>query len=253
MSAVLALIPARSGSKGIPNKNFAPLAGAAPVCRAIRCAAAVEGIVQVVVTSDRQNSPDLKDSMRFIYDCCTGGGKVCLLDRPAELAQDDTPMIDVVKHALAAIPGPPDQIILLIQPTQPLRKPLHLTQAVDLLRSSGADSVVSVVELPLTHSPHFACFVAADADGEPYLVPWLWEHDFKHSDKLFRWQDMPRRQDARPAHIRDGTVYAFWRNTVEQYGHIYGRDVRPLIIPASETCSLDTPEDWSEVERRLRA
>jgi hypothetical protein len=48
-------------------------------------------------------------------------------------------------------------------------------------------------------------------------------------------------------------VYAFWRKTVERYGNIYGQDVRPLVIPAEETCPLDTPAEWVEAERRLCA
>jgi CMP-N-acetylneuraminic acid synthetase len=61
----------------------------------------------------------------------------------------------------------------------------------------------------------------------------------------------PRRQDMARGYKRDGTVYAFWRETVA-YGDIYGADVVPLIIPPEETCPLDTPADWAEAERRLR-
>jgi CMP-N-acetylneuraminic acid synthetase len=60
-----------------------------------------------------------------------------------------------------------------------------------------------------------------------------------------------RRQDARPAFERDGTVYAFWRRTLRETHSIYGRNCRPLILPSAESLTLDTPEDWDEAERRI--
>jgi CMP-N,N'-diacetyllegionaminic acid synthase len=131
--SVLALVPARSGSKGIPGKNFRELAGLTPVRRVVNVAIAAR-CEDVVVTSDAY---DWFDAMGAGY-----------LKRPDSLAQDDTPMIDVVKHALTEIHGAPGQIVLLLQPTQPLREPKHLQAAVALLRESQADSVVSVVALP---------------------------------------------------------------------------------------------------------
>jgi CMP-N-acetylneuraminic acid synthetase len=161
-----------------------------------------------------------------------------LIRRPAALAQDDTPMIAVVQHVLEQMPGPPDQKIVLLQPTQPLREPKHLTQALALL-TPDVDSVVSVTPLPLTHNPEWQ-----------YVI---------HGDQLAPWPDLDgerastvRRQDLTQTYIRDGTVYVFWRKTVIEHGDIYGHRVRPLIVPQAETCSLDTPKDWIEAERRLK-
>jgi CMP-N-acetylneuraminic acid synthetase len=60
-----------------------------------------------------------------------------------------------------------------------------------------------------------------------------------------------RRQDARPAYYREGTVYAFWRTTLEKFGGIYGDDCRPLLVDATESLSIDSPADWAEAERLL--
>jgi CMP-N,N'-diacetyllegionaminic acid synthase len=60
-----------------------------------------------------------------------------------------------------------------------------------------------------------------------------------------------RRQDARPAYSRDGTVYAFRRSTIEKSGGIYGEDCRPLVIDPSDSLSIDSPADWDEAERLL--
>jgi CMP-N-acetylneuraminic acid synthetase len=60
-----------------------------------------------------------------------------------------------------------------------------------------------------------------------------------------------RRQDARPAFERDGTVYAFWRRTLRETRTIYGRNCRPLILSPRESLTLDTVDDWNEAERRM--
>jgi len=62
-----------------------------------------------------------------------------------------------------------------------------------------------------------------------------------------------RRQDARPAYSRDGTVYCCWRATLERFGNIYGERCQPLIVDAADSLSIDSPGDWVEAERRLTA
>lgn len=174
--------------------------------------------------------------------------------RPAELATDEASMVDVVKHALSVVPGPEDEIIVLLQPTQPLRTAAHVRAAIELLQTSGADSVVSVVELPRTHNPNWQMLVI---DG--HLLP------FPTASRVvgcspteatvsrdIAWM-ATRRQDLGRTYIRDGTVYAFRRSTVTTYSNIYGRDVRTLIIPPFETCPLDDPADWARAEELLRA
>jgi CMP-N-acetylneuraminic acid synthetase len=60
-----------------------------------------------------------------------------------------------------------------------------------------------------------------------------------------------RRQDARPAYSRDGTVYAFRAATLERFGSIYGERCLPVVVDAAESLSIDTAADWDEAERRL--
>jgi CMP-N-acetylneuraminic acid synthetase len=61
-----------------------------------------------------------------------------------------------------------------------------------------------------------------------------------------------RRQDVRPAFYRDGTVYAFRRDTIERFGDIYGDRCLPLVIDAHDSLSIDSPDDWAEAQRRLQ-
>jgi CMP-N-acetylneuraminic acid synthetase len=224
---VLALVPARGGSKGIPGKNIRLLAGRTLLEYVARAAGESGAIDRVVLSTD---DPQIAAEGRRL------GMDVPFL-RPGHLATDETPMLPVIEHALESLEqaGWSPEIVVLLQPTSPLRRPEHIRAAVDQLRTSGADSVVTVVELPRHLSPDYVMRVE---DGR--LVPFLPEG-----------ARVTRRQDARPAFVRDGTVYACWRRTVRETHSIYGRACRPLVIPAQESLTLDTREDWDEAERRL--
>ncbi len=224
---VLGLVPARGGSKGIPRKNVRPLAGR-PLLAYAADAARGSGVIDRVVLST--DDPEIR-----------AVGLACGLEapflRPADLAADDTPMLPVVEHAVRALGdlGWAAEIVVLLQPTSPLRRPAHIARAVDELRQTGADSVVSVVELPLHLSPDYVMRIE---DGR--LVNFLAEG-----------ARVTRRQDARPAYVRDGTVYAVRVETLRGHGSLYGPNCRPLVLAASESLTIDTPEDWVEAERRV--
>jgi len=224
---VLGLVPARGGSKGVPGKNVRPLAGHTLLEYTARAARESGVIDRVILSTD---SPEIADAGR------RAGLEVPFM-RPAALAADNTPMLPVIEHALAEIArgGWSPDIIVLLQPTSPLRRPVHIRDAVHLLRDTGADSVVTVVEVPRHQSPDYVMRM----DGGR-LKPFLPEG-----------ARITRRQDARPAYSRDGTVYAFRRATVERFGGIYGDDCRPLLIDANESLSIDSPADWDEAERVL--
>ena len=229
MEKVLGLVPARGGSKGLPGKNIRLLAGR-PLLDYTARAARESGVLDRIVLST--DSEEIADAGR------RAGLEVPFM-RPASLAQDDTPMLPVVQHAIAALghEGWEPDIIVLLQPTSPLRRAAHVRDAVTLLRETRADAVVTVVELPRHLSPDY---VMAIENGR--LRPFLPDG-----------ARITRRQDARPAYARDGTVYACWRATIERFGGIYGDDCRPLLVDPSESLSIDSPADWEHAERTLAA
>ena len=224
---VLGLVPARGGSKGVPGKNTRLLAGRPLLEYAARAARESGVLHRVVLSTDSEE----------IAECGRRLGLEVPFMRPAALARDDTPMLPVVEHALDELrrQGWEPATVVLLQPTSPLRTPAHIRAAVEQLHRSGADSVVSVVAVPQHLSPDYVMRLE-----EGRLRPFLPDG-----------ARVARRQDARPAYVRDGTVYAFRTTTLQRFGNMYGNDCRPLLLDAAESLSIDTAADWAAAERAL--
>jgi CMP-N,N'-diacetyllegionaminic acid synthase len=227
MSRILAIVPARGGSKGVPGKNIRKLAGRT-LLDYTALAARESGVIdRIVLSTDSEE----------IADVGKRAGLEVPFMRPAALAQDDTPMLPVIQHAIdsLAAEGWTTDVIVLLQPTSPLRRSSHVRDAVKLLHESTADSVVTVIEVPRHLSPDYVMRID---DG--VLRPFLHEG-----------ARVTRRQDARPAYSREGTVYACWHATLERFGNIYGDRCQPLMLDPADSLSIDSPADWAEAERRL--
>ena len=188
---ILAVIPARGGSKGLPGKNVRPLGGLPLIGHALRCAERVPRITRTVVSTD---APEIADVGRSL------GADVPFL-RPPELASDDAPTMPVLRHALAFADEearragrPPYASLLLLEPTSPGRLPEDVDRAIDLLMAHPtADGVVGCSE------PHFNPYYVGVVEREGYLAP-----------ALPRPEALARRQDA-PRFLRiNGAVY-LWR------------------------------------------
>jgi CMP-N,N'-diacetyllegionaminic acid synthase len=237
--SVIALIPARSGSKGIPGKNFRQLGGKTLVQHAVDCARAA-GIDRICVSTDLQSITADDVGADVLY-------------RDAALAADDTPMLAVVQDFLArmahlytatlpAWTGKPteqtlnEQIVVLLQPTAVFRTPARVREAIQALTPDW-DSVVTITPLPRSHAPEFVL---------GYCNTTLSTFPMQGT-----WAGRPtRRQDALWPYLPDGTAYVFRRKTVEAFGNIYGELVRGIILEPHETCELDTEADWAAVQAR---
>lgn len=228
MNQVLAVIPARGGSKGIPRKNLRPLAGKPLIEISIRFALSIPEVDRVVVSTESHEIGQFAEKL---------GAEVPFV-RPAELAQDETPMLDVLYHAVGQVEreGWKPECILLLQPTAPLRRSRHVRQALEIFEATGCDSVVSVVPVPGHYLPHYV--MKLDEDGRlKYFLP---EGEF-----------ITRRQDAPPAYSRDGTVYVIRRDVLMEQKSIYGFDCRPMLMNETESVNLDTLEDWGRAEKLI--
>jgi len=138
----LAIIPARGGSKRLPNKNILDLAGKPLIAWSIEAGLGSKYIDKVVVTSDSEEILDISKNF---------GAEI--IKRPDELANDTATTFDAIAHAIESIDEKYDYIVLL-QPTSPLRNAKHIDEAIELLEVKNADSVVSVCQME--HSPLWA-------------------------------------------------------------------------------------------------
>lgn len=218
---VVGLVPARAGSKGIPRKNLVALGGKPLLQWTIEAAQGSETLTRVVVSTDWQEAAMLARTL---------GAEV--LERPAELACDETPMLDVVRHALGAL-GRCD-VLVLLQPTSPLRRAAHVDEVVRLLLETGADSVVSVVEVP---------------------------HRFRASSQMalegnrvvsFAAAPPTRRQEKPVVYARNGPAVLAIRP--ERLGDdLYGGDCRPYVMGPRESIDVDGPFELELAELLLSA
>ena len=212
----LALVPARGGSKGIPHKNTREFKGLPLLAHAIKVGQAT--CDQTVVSTDDAETA-----------CLAASYGATVLMRPGVLARDDTPMLPVIQHALANVVDKPD-VVVLLQPSSPsARREDYVRAALEAVREN-ASAVVSVVPIPERYSPDYAVNLVSGRWIEPATK-------------------ITRRQEARQAYYRDGTVYAIQRWVIEE-GGLYGPQCWPLIIPEHDSATIDTEADWALAEAR---
>lgn len=230
-AATLALIPARGGSKGIPRKNIRLLAGRPLLYYTVEAARAAATIGRVVLSTDSEE----------IAAVGRAAGAETPFLRPAELAQDDTPTLPVVRHALEwleAHEGYRPVIVVLLQPTAPLRTAAHIDEAVGILLRSEADSVVSVAAVPGHYHPEWQLVVA---DSE------LLKHDGGPLAAL-----PTRRQALSPTYWRNGAIYACRREALLRSGTLYGTRCLPYVMAAEVSINLDSEAEWRLAEALLQ-
>ena len=215
---VVALIPARGGSKGIPRKNLAPVAGKPLLAWTIGAALEARTPSRVVVSTD--------DGEIATVAAALGAG---VLVRPSELAADDTPMLDVVVHAADAL-GDAEALVVL-QATSPLRRAEHVDAAVTLLEDTGADCVVSVVEVPHNYRPGK---LLALEDGRVRALG-----------------DEPLHRDLAPVYARNGPAVLVLRADGLAERGLYGGDVRAYVMDAADSVDVDSPFDLRLAELLL--
>jgi N-acylneuraminate cytidylyltransferase len=227
-SAILAVVPARGGSKGLPGKNIAPLLGLPLVAHALRFAARLPEVERTIVSTDDEEIARTARSY---------GGDVPFI-RPAELARDDTAMWPVLRHALEQVDPRGDRFgyLLLVDPTNPVREPSDVTAMLRRLNAHAhADGIVSVAEPPFSPVWH----AVVERDG--YLA-----HVIEDGTRLVR------RQDAPVVHVIDGSLY-LWRTSfvrAERDTWFNGRLLMHLIESAG---SIDTPRDLARIEALVGA
>lgn len=218
---ILAIIPARGGSKGVPRKNIRNLGDKPLIAHSILEAKKSKYIdLLAVSTEDEEISRVSKE-----YGC-----KV--IPRPQELAGDSAPiskgLIDAVEQAKKE--GFETDIIILLQPTTPFRKVEDIDKAIELFDKEQADSVVSVCEAPNKFNPHW---VRKIKDGllEPYL-----EEDKAHPHLM--------RQELPKVYWRNGQIYIVKKDILFSTQNLYGKTCVPYIMPRGNHVNIDEENDF---------
>jgi len=160
--------------------------------------------------------------------------------RPAELAQDDTPTLPVVQHAMRWMEthGEHFDPICLLQPTNPLRRPQDIDACIERLEQSDADAIVTILPVPAEYNPHWVYF--QDEGGLLRL-------------STGEVSPIPRRQSLPPAFHREGSVYVTRRDVVMEQHNLYGSSVVGHLLNSERCVNIDSPEDWERAERLLQA
>jgi N-acylneuraminate cytidylyltransferase len=227
---VLAVIPARGGSKGITRKNLVEIHGAPLVVHSIRHAIAAERVTRVVVSTDDGEIGDV--SRR-------AGAEVPFL-RPPELAGDEVLDLPVFKHVLemlAARESYVPDLVVHLRPTAPHRKPGWVDQAVKLLAERrDADSVRSVSR------PHQHPYRVFRKDEQGFLVPVMKQEHPKPYEL--------RRQDLPEMFYYNCVVDVTRPRTICRKNSMTGERIWPLVLEADDVIDIDTPRDL-QVARML--
>lgn len=224
---VLGVVPARAGSKGIPGKNLVLIAGKPLVHYTFAAIAASSRLTRAIVTTDD--------------DAVANVARACGIDvpfmRPAGLATDETPMLDVLRHATSALghQGYVPDIVVLLQPTSPLRRGAHIDAVVNELETTKADAVVTVVQVP--HACNPVSVMRLEAGRLSSFLP---------------GPVITRRQDKPVLFARNGPAVLAVRRQVLEQGSLYGEHTRAIVMSEEESVDIDSVWDLQVAEAALR-
>jgi CMP-N,N'-diacetyllegionaminic acid synthase len=159
--------------------------------------------------------------------------------RPPELAEDFTPTLPVLQHVVRRLQNEGEEFdaVLTLQPTNPLRTSADVDGAIELLESTGADSVISFTD---TGERHPARMKVVDEEGKVLDPPFA---------ETFEGQP---RQMLPKYYLRDGSIYLTRRSVLLDWNSLKGRDCRAWLIPPERSCNIDTPLDLFLAEQLLK-
>lgn len=228
---VLAIVPARGGSKGIPGKNIKRLGGFPLIAYSIAAGLQAQGVHRVLVSTDDE------DIARVARQW---GAEVPFL-RPAEFAQDNTTDWPVFDHALRWLEENENyqpEIVVHLRPTSPFRRVSHIDDAVGLLRENAQADAVRTVCLPRENP--FKMWLDGD-DG------WMQPLMKGYGDEPY---NQPR-QELPVAWWQTGSVDACRARTIRELRSMTGRRILPLKMSATDVIDMDSPADWEMAESLL--
>lgn len=222
--SALAIIPARGGSKGVTRKNVRPLAGRPLLVHTIEQALAAERVGRVIVSTDDAEIERVAEAH---------GAEV--IERPAELADDDAPSESALVHVLdqlAEREGYRPELVVFLQCTSPIRDAADIDRAICQLLEEGADSLLSAVPF------HGFTWRRGSTGAEPL--------NYDHRQR-------PRRQDRKGEYLENGSIYVFKRSILRRHGNRLGGKIALYEMDPASAVDIDRLEDFDICEALLRA
>jgi len=224
---VVALIPARGGSKGLKRKNLHPLAGVPLIDYTVKSSLLSMGVDETYVSSD---------DTEIIKHCQKIGAKTVV--RPSLYATDKSSSVDVVQHFISTLEGleaSGNTIIVYLQPTSPLRTEKHIDQALNLLKSKNKTELVSVSEM---HKSPYKSFKI---------------NEYGYLDSLFDESlSNARRQDLPTVYIPNGAIYIFSIEKFVNHDGFPSNGSIPYVMGEDDSVDVDTIDDIKNAERILK-
>ena len=217
---IIAIIPARGGSKGIAGKNIKQLNGKPLICHTIGEVLKSKYLDKVFVSTD-------DTSIANISKNC--GAKI--IDRPAELAKDKSPTIDAIFHAIDALEDTSNQdVIILLQPTSPLRNITDIDTALEMFIETDCDSVISMCKVE--HSPY-----------------WYFKYEGKKLKPLLGDGHLKmRRQELPDVYRPNGAIYITTIKNLYKNNGFYCDKIAPYVMSPERSIDIDEEIDFKLAE-----
>jgi CMP-N-acetylneuraminic acid synthetase len=212
-NGVIAVIPARRGSKGLPLKNLRALHGVPLIVHSIRAALAATLVDLVVVSTE-------DDEIAAVAS--EHGATV--VKRPADLASDTAQNNGVVRHVIDSFPSQHRHLVLL-QPTSPLRSAAQIDACIEPLAGGAARSAMTIT--PVEHHPGKAVYLNGDL-----IEPFTNDADME-----------ARRQEMREVYRQNGAVYAIGVEDFLAHDRFYLRPCHGVVVPAEDSIDIDSEID----------
>jgi N-acylneuraminate cytidylyltransferase len=215
---IVAIIPARGGSKGVPYKNIRPLGDKPLIAHTIIDAQEAQLIDRIYVTTDDDE----------IAQVSTDYGAT-VIHRPAEISSDTASSESALIHALTEIEKSAinPELIVFLQCTSPLRTGLDIDCAIEQMRAENADSLLSVSP---THR-----FLWQKVDNEAQSI----NYDYR---------DRPRRQDLNPQYMENGSIYIFKPWVLKELNNRLGGRISLFVMDEAQSWEIDSLEDFEYIK-----
>lgn len=216
---VLAIIPARGGSKGVKDKNIRLVAGQPLISYAIQCAKESQKLTRTIVSTDSDTIAKVSEEW---------GGEVLM--RPSDLAQDETPIVPVIAHILEELHqhyGEIYDVVILLQPTSPIRTGEDIDKVIQMLEDDeSVEGIISVVPMDDVHPARMY-----NLDKEQ------WMHPFLDNGETAQRQELP------VVYYRNGCIYAVRTASFKKNNSLMVAKKKAYVMPLKQLANVDDERD----------